>query len=160
MDMNTDTKEPSCGLLMYRMRPSMELFLVHPGGPFWAKKDTGVWGIPKGIHDGGEDYFGTACREFTEETGLLPTGPYLDLGTVPRKGRPPIYAWAFETNLAGQPEIASNLVPIVWPPKSGATKTVPEIDRGEFFTVEVARRKIHDVQQPFIDRLLEAVTTG
>jgi predicted NUDIX family NTP pyrophosphohydrolase len=143
----------SAGLLMYR-KPGgvLEVFLVHPGGPFWTRKDEGAWSIPKGLIEEGEDKLEAAKREFVEETSILPTGPFVCLGEVRQKSGKRLYAWAFE-KASDLPRIKSNTFTLEWPPNSGQMREFPEIDKGEFFSVPAARRKINQRQADFLDRL-------
>lgn len=145
----------SAGLLMYRRSGgALEVFLAHPGGPFFAKKDAGVWSIPKGEIEEGDDALETARREFREETGIPPGAELLPLGTVRQKGGKLVHAWAFAGDVEqGQP-CASNTFTIEWPPGSGRRCEFPEIDRVAFFDLETARRKINPAQAAFIDRLV------
>jgi predicted NUDIX family NTP pyrophosphohydrolase len=146
----------SAGLLIYRARAGRtEVLLVHPGGPFWAKRDLGAWSIPKGEIDPDEEPIRAALREFAEETGGdPPTGPVIDLGEVRQKAGKLVLAFAAEGDL--DPDtIRSNLVEIAWPPRSGRTLTVPEIDRAGWFSLAVAREKILAAQVPFLDRLAD-----
>ncbi len=146
----------SAGLLMFRRKEkALELFLVHPGGPFFRKKDEGSWSIPKGLLDGDEEPLAAARREFTEETGVsTPDEGYLALGEVQQKSGKIVRAWAFEGDC--DPEsIKSNTFDLEWPPKSGKVQAFPEIDRAEFFTPEAARRKLNAAQVAFIERLEE-----
>ncbi len=144
----------SAGLLMYR-RPveGLELFLVHPGGPFFQKKDEGFWGLPKGLLDQGEDPLAAARREFTEETGVpTPDEGYLTLGEVQQKSGKVVLAWAFEGDC--DPEaIESNPFEMEWPPRSGKVQAFPEVDRAAFFSPEEARRKLNSAQAEFVERL-------
>ena len=143
----------SAGLVMYRIQNSqLEVLLVHPGGPFWAKKDQGAWSIPKGEVFRAEDEFTAAKREFQEETGIEPRGDFIALGSVKHKGGKIVDAWAFEGN-CDPSSIRSNTFTIEWPPRSGKKQEFPEIDRGEFFSVEQARAKMHEAEFDFIDRL-------
>ena len=146
----------SAGLLLYRTRAGgTEVLLVHPGGPFWAKRDLGAWSIPKGEIDPDEEPIRAALREFAEETGAEPPpGPVIDLGEVRQKGGKLVLAFAAEGEL--DPEmLRSNLVEIAWPPRSGRTLTVPEIDRAGWFSLAEAREKILAAQVPFLDRLAD-----
>jgi predicted NUDIX family NTP pyrophosphohydrolase len=149
----------SAGMLVFRFSQkgsdAIEVLLVHPGGPFWAKKDAGAWSIPKGlVEDGDEDHAGTAAREFSEETGFAcPEGEKLDLGEVKMKSGKLIHAWAVEGEVDPS-KLKSNLFSMEWPPKSGKTQEFPEIDRGQYFSPEEARLKLHPSQVPFMDRLL------
>lgn len=146
----------SAGLLVYRgAGASLEVLLVHPGGPFWAKKDDGAWFIPKGEIEPSEDPLQAARREFREELGIdPPSGEPLPLGTVKNKGGKLIHAWA----LAGSLELAgfqSNTFPLEWPPRSGKLQQFPEVDRASYFGVDEATRKMHVAEQPLMVRLLE-----
>jgi predicted NUDIX family NTP pyrophosphohydrolase len=137
--------------------PALELLLVHPGGPFWAKKDEGAWSIPKGEYDEGEDPLAVAIREFTEELGSRPlAGPtrVSKLGEITQPSRKIVTAYA----LAGDfdpARLTSNQFDMEWPPNSGKLQSFPEVDRAAWFTPAEARTKIHPGQAPFIDRLLE-----
>ncbi|HEX8829683.1 MAG TPA: NUDIX domain-containing protein [Longimicrobium sp.] len=145
----------SAGLLMYRRRPGgVEVFLVHPGGPFWAKKDAGAWSIPKGEFVAGEDPFGAARREFAEETGIVPGGEFVELGVVKQAGGKIVTAWAFEGD-CDPAAIRSNTFMMEWPPRSGRQKEFPEVDRAEWFGLETAAEKILKGQLPFLRRLAE-----
>jgi predicted NUDIX family NTP pyrophosphohydrolase len=140
---------------MYRdVDKRLEILLVHPGGPYWQRKDNGAWTIPRGEVEPGEDYLTAAIREFREETGWEPTGPYLALGEVrPRSGKT-IHAWAFPGSY-DPVSIRSNLFEIEWPPKSGRRQQFPEIDRAGFFTAAEAQNKIIASELPFLSRLAE-----
>jgi len=143
----------SAGLLMYRKPGSiLEVFLVHPGGPFWAKKDEGAWSIPKGLIDEGEDRLEAAKREFLEETSIRPAEPFIYLGEIKQKSGKRVHAWAFAGN-CDLSQMNSNTFTLEWPPKSGQMKEFPEIDKGEFFSVPDARRKITPSQADFLVRL-------
>lgn len=146
----------SAGLLMFRRKEkALELFLVHPGGPFFRKKDEGNWSIPKGLLDGDEEPLAAARREFTEETGFpTPAEGYLSLGEVQQKSGKLVRAWAFEGDY-DPGAMKSNTFDLEWPPKSGKVQAFPEIDRAEFFTPEEARRKLNPAQVAFIERLEE-----
>jgi predicted NUDIX family NTP pyrophosphohydrolase len=142
----------SAGLLMFRLTPGLEVLLVHLGGPFWAKKDAGAWFVPKGEIEAGEDTLEAATREFQEETGFVPHGPFLPLGTVKNKSGKTITAWAFRGD--GDPsKIRSNTFQLEWPPRSGKMAEFPEIDRGAFFGVAEAREKIHAAEAGFLEAL-------
>jgi predicted NUDIX family NTP pyrophosphohydrolase len=145
----------SAGLLMYRRTASgLEVFLAHPGGPFFAKKDGGAWTLPKGEPAPGEALLACALREFSEETGMEPgEHDYLPLGEVRQAGGKTVYAWAFEGDW-GQRELKCNLVELEWPPRSGKKRSFPEIDRAEFFSLEAARTKLNAAQVVFLDRLV------
>jgi predicted NUDIX family NTP pyrophosphohydrolase len=143
----------SAGILMYRHgEAGVVVLLVHPGGPFWRNRDLGAWSIPKGELSEGEDPETTARREFAEELGIEATGPLQPLGEVRQSGKKRVQAYALEGDL-DVARIRSNDVTIEWPPRSGRTIQFPEIDRAAWFTVPVARQKIHVGQRPFLDRL-------
>jgi len=135
----------------------VRVFLVHPGGPYNAKKDEGVWGIPKGLREGNEDMLTCARREFSEETGF-PTPDnyeYIPLGNIIKNnGTKVVHAWAFEKQ-GVLPPFTSNTFQMEWPPKSGKLQDFPEADRGEFFELTVAKHKINSAELPFLDRLGE-----
>lgn len=143
----------SAGILMFRRTAAgPEVLLVHPGGPFWAKKDLGAWSIPKGECEGAEDPRATAVREFEEELGTALRAPLIPLTPVRQKGGKRVTAWAVEGDLdtAG---IQSNGFEMEWPPKSGQFRTFPEIDRAEWFGLDTAARKINPAQAAFLDEL-------
>jgi predicted NUDIX family NTP pyrophosphohydrolase len=145
--------QTSAGLLMYRWSDGvLEVFLVHPGGPFWAKKDEGAWSIPKGLVGEDEDKLEAAKREFAEETSFLPSGPWIDLGEIRQKSGKNVYGWAFEGN-CNSARVKSNTFTLEWPPKSGQMKQFPEIDKGAFFSLPDALRKINQNQAEFLKRL-------
>ena len=143
----------SAGLLMYRMKGrELELFLVHPGGPFWAKKDLGSWSIPKGEYADEEDPLEVARREFLEETGFEAQGEFRELTRIRQPGGKWVRAWAFEGDCdAGA--VTSNTFVMQWPPKSGKTAEFPEVDRAGWFSVDLSRRKILKGQLALIDEL-------
>ncbi len=141
--------ELSAGLLAFRRRNALEVLLAHPGGPFWAKKDDGIWTIPKGLAEPGADLLATAQREFTEETNLSAAGDYLPLTPVKQKSGKVVYAWAFEADFE-LAAFASNSFEMEWPPKSGRQQRFPEIDRIAYFTLPVAMVKILTYQRPFL----------
>ena len=143
----------SAGLMMYRLcRGQLQVLLAHPGGPFFKNKDVGVWSIPKGEVEPGEDMLDTARREFQEETRIVPSGPYIALTPVKQKGGKVVHAWAFEGD-CDPAAIVSNTFKIEWPPRSGQWKQFPEIDRAEFFDSKTARTKINAAQIPLIEEL-------
>jgi predicted NUDIX family NTP pyrophosphohydrolase len=143
----------SAGLLMYRFRDgNPEVFLVHMGGPYWAKKDLGAWSIPKGEYESGEDPFEAAKREFLEETGFAAIGEFFRLKDVKQPSGKLISAWAFEGDCDAK-EIRSNTFSMEWPPRSGQFQEVAEIDRAEWFDPDTAREKILKGQRPFIEEL-------
>ncbi len=150
----------SAGLLMFQRRNNkFEVLLVHPGGPFFARKDDGAWTIPKGEAAPGEDLLTRAQIEFEEELGFRPECflGWIELGSVKQKGGKTVHAWAFEGDLPESFELKSNLFEIEWPPRSGKRKKIPEIDRAEFFVEEIARQKINPAQMPFLERLRAAM---
>src|SRR3984893_17624342 len=143
----------SAGLLMYRFHDGfVQVLLAHPGGPFFKKKDDGAWTIPKGEPDPGEDLLLAAQREFKEETGLVPRGPFIPLKSIKQKGGKTVHAWAFEGDCDPK-AIESNPFTLEWPPHSGIQREFPEIDRAEFFDLEEARKKIKGGQDALIDEL-------
>jgi predicted NUDIX family NTP pyrophosphohydrolase len=146
----------SAGILLYRLGPGgPEVLLVHPGGPFWARRDAGAWSIPKGEHDDGEDPQATALREFEEETGTaLPPGELTELGSVRQKNGKVVSAWAAEGDLDPD-SVESNTFTMEWPPRSGRTAEFPEVDRAAWFGADAAREKLVAAQAEFVDRLLE-----
>lgn len=148
----------SAGLLMYRKNPeALEVFLVHPGGPFFAKKDLGAWSIPKGLVDPEEDVQTAARREFEEEVGLPVDGPLIPLGKVVQKGGKQVVAWAFAGDAPEGFEPSSNTFEIEWPPRSRRRQRFPEVDQARFFTLDEARRKLLPAQLPLLDRLVETL---
>ena len=142
-----------------RVARGLELLLVHPGGPFWKKRDAGAWSIPKGEYAPGEDPLAVAVREFEEETGVRPTGEFRSLGDLVQKGGKIVGAWAVEGDL-DPAAIRSNTFEIEWPPKSGRKATFPEVDRAGWFSPEEAREKILPSQSPFIARLEERMANS
>jgi predicted NUDIX family NTP pyrophosphohydrolase len=146
----------SAGLLMYRIEDDgVEVLLAHPGGPFFRNKDEGAWSIPKGEPDGDEDLLLTAQREFEEETGITPTGPFMPLKPIKQKGGKIVHAWAFKGDCDPK-TVRSNTFVMEWPPKSGRQAEFPEIDRAEFFDLKTARTKIKAGQEALLEEL-EAV---
>ena len=143
----------SAGLLMYRRRNRrLEVFLVHPGGPFWAKKDLGAWSVCKGEYGEGEPPLEAAIREFHEETGFTARGDFLELGAVQQSGGKVVSAWAFEGD-CDPSDLVSNRCQLEWPPRSGRLIEIPEVDRGGWFSISEARERILKSQTPFLDRL-------
>lgn len=143
----------SAGLLLYRVRNrSIEVLLVHPGGPFWAKRDEGAWSIPKGEYDDDEDPLAAAIRETEEEIGLRITGTDFELPAVKLKSGKIIHAWACQHDFDIS-TLTSNSFEMEWPPKSGKLKKFPEVDRAEWFSTEIAMQKINEGQQPFLIEL-------
>lgn len=141
---------------MYRRRQGqLEVFLVHPGGPFWAKKDLGAWSIPKGEHPETEDPLQAAIREFQEETGFTAAGDFRDhflpLGELRQSGGKVVSAWAF-TGDCDPVDLMSNRCQVEWPPRSGRSIEIPEVDRADWFSLSSARERILKGQMPFLDR--------
>jgi predicted NUDIX family NTP pyrophosphohydrolase len=149
----------SAGILLYRTAgDAPEVLLVHPGGPFWARKDAGAWSIPKGEYGDDEDPRACALREFEEETGrALPPAELIDLGNVKQKGGKVVTAWAAEGDLDAE-SVRSNTFTMEWPPRSGRTAEFPEIDRAGWFGIDAAREKLVPAQAELLDRLLERVS--
>lgn len=147
----------SAGILLYRFNEgNLQVMLVHPGGPFWAKKDDGAWSIPKGIYEEGENPLAAAKREFQEETGQEVDGDFIDLGELKQPSRKIVQAWALEHDFDTS-KIISNTFSLEWPPKSGAVREYPEVDRGRWFNIQKAREKILKGQLEFLDRLVEKI---
>lgn len=145
---------------MYRRRDrGLEVFLVHPGGPLWAKKDLESWSIPKGEYGDDEAALAAAKREFEEETGFTATDSFVELGDVKVPNGKIIVAWAFEGD-CDPSRLKSNTFWMEWPPRSGRRIEVPEVDRGDWFTIDAARERILKGQKPFLDRLFEKVGVG
>ena len=144
----------SAGLLLFRRNDIIEVLLAHPGGPFFARKDDGVWTIPKGEVQSGEDLLTRAQIEFEEELGVKSPGNYIPLGSIKQKGGKTVHAWAVEGDLPEPFELKSNLFEMEYPPRSGQLKQFTEIDRAQFFSEQIARRKINPAQVAFLDRLL------
>ncbi|HEY4216500.1 MAG TPA: NUDIX domain-containing protein [Gemmatimonadaceae bacterium] len=152
------TKRPSLssGLLLFRRTPrGIELFLAHPGGPFWARRDAAAWTIPKGLVDDGEDLLDAARREFHEETGIVAQGPFISLGSVKQKSGKTVHAWAWEGD-ADARTVTSNETSAEWPRGSGNWISFPEVDRCGWFDLDTARVKLNAAQSAFVDRLLAA----
>lgn len=143
--------------MLYRLGSSgaLEVFLVHPGGPFWARKDRGAWSIPKGEVDDGEDLLAAARREFAEETGFALAGEAVALGCVRQRSGKLVYAWAIRGD-ADPAQLRSNPFELEWPPRSGVMRSFPEVDRAALFDLAEARRRILPAQAEFLDRLAAA----
>jgi predicted NUDIX family NTP pyrophosphohydrolase len=147
----------SAGLLLFRKAPSgFEVFLAHPSGPFWQARDAGAWTIPKGMINPGEMPLDAARREFQEETGVVPSGPFHSLGTVKQKGGKVVHAWAWEGD-ADPDAVSSNTTTMEWPRGSGRFLTFPEVDRCAWFALPEAREKINPAQGELLDRLIRMV---
>lgn len=148
----------SAGLLLYkRVGDELQVLLVHPGGPYWARKDAGAWSIPKGEYTDGEQPRAAALREFAEETGQAPPdGELLDLGVVKQRAGKEVMAWAVEGDF-DVTKLVSNTFELAWPPRSGRMQAFPEVDRAAWFDEQTAREKINVAQATFLDRLAEAL---
>ena len=147
----------SAGILLFRRSEGgPEVLLVHPGGPFWARRDEGAWTIPKGLVEAGESPEQAAVRELGEETGWAFEGPRLPLGTIRQKAGKVVHAWAIEADV-DPTTLVSNTIEITWPPRSGRQMTIPEVDRAAWFDLGTARAKINPAQEALLDRLVEAV---
>jgi predicted NUDIX family NTP pyrophosphohydrolase len=148
----------SAGILLHRRGASgTEVLLVHPGGPFFARRDAGAWSIPKGLYEDGEEPLACARREFAEELGSqCPEGPAIELGEIRQRNGKRVTAWAIEGDLDAT-AVVSNSFEIEWPPRSGRMQEFPEVDRAAWFTLEAAREKLIAAQTPFLDRLAAAL---
>jgi predicted NUDIX family NTP pyrophosphohydrolase len=141
------------GLLLFRgTEDAYEVFLVHPGGPYWSKKDEGTWTLPKGEYEDGEDALAAAQREFQEETGFIAGAPFLELGSVHQKSGKVVLAWAFEGD-CDPAELVSNTCEVEWPPRSKRRIVIPEVDRGAWFSPTGAAISIREEQRPLLLRL-------
>ncbi len=150
----------SAGVLLYRIRAgTVEVFLVHPGGPYWQNKDAGAWSIPKGELEEDADPLTTAQREFLEETGSTVTGPLVPLTPLRQPGGKLVHAWAVNGDVDAS-SIASNTFRMEWPPRSGRMQEFPEIDRGAWFTIAAAKERILAGQRGFLDQLAQQVDAG
>jgi predicted NUDIX family NTP pyrophosphohydrolase len=145
-------------MLLYRRQAGvLQVFIAHPGGPFWARRDEGAWTIPKGIVNEGEDLLDAARREFREETSIEPRAPFLPLGSIRQRAGKTVHAWAWEGD-ADATTIVSNTTQSEWPRGSGKWVTYPEVDRCGWFDVETARVKMNAAQSEFLDRLIVAIS--
>lgn len=152
-------RKQSAGLLLFRRRAgALEVLLVHPGGPFWARKDDGAWTVPKGEVDEHEDVLAAARREVEEETGARPSGPFIALAPLHQSGGKIVHVWAVESEF-DPASLRSNLFEIEWPPKSGTRRSFPEVDRAEWFDLATASRKILASQAPVLAHLVKQLTT-
>lgn len=151
----------SSGILVYRVKSGgLEIFLVHPGGPFFSKKESGSWSIPKGEVEPDEEPFPRAIKELFEETGLLVNGKFINLGSIKQKGGKEVIAWAVEYNNDFVFDNSRSSFEIEWPPRTGKKQKFPEVDRGEFFSPDTARIKINPAQTELIDRLETYLKNG
>lgn len=153
------SREISAGLLVYRRKPGLQVLLAHPGGPYWNRKDLGVWTIPKGLVEGGDDLLSTAKREFAEETGIAVAGDFFPLAPVRRTSGKVVHAFALEAD----PDLdafKSNEFELEWPPKSGRTQRFPEVDRIAWFDPPEAEKKMLGYQLPLLRELMNRVTGG
>ncbi len=147
----------SAGILAFKfLNNELQVFLVHPGGPFWAKKDAGAWSIPKGEYDSNEDVLAAAKREFVEETGQTIDGNFIKLKPQKLKSGKIIHAFAVEADV-DETNIKSNYFPLEWPPRSGKIIQIPEVDKGGWFGIQAAKEKINPGQINFIDELSEII---
>jgi predicted NUDIX family NTP pyrophosphohydrolase len=151
----------SAGILLYRLRPGgPEVLLVHPGGPFWARKDLGAWSIPKGEVGPGEDPLAGALRELAEETGsVLELGELIELGEVRQRAGKRVQAWAAEGDLDAD-AVRSNTFELEWPPRSGRMREFPEVDRAAWFGLEEAAERLLPAQVPLLERLRDSLAPG
>jgi predicted NUDIX family NTP pyrophosphohydrolase len=149
-------KKTSAAILLYRRRPDLEVFLVHPGGPYWAKRDLGAWSLPKGELEEGEDPLAAAIREFGEETGFPIAGKLVPLQPLRQPSGKTILTWAVEGD-CDPTELRSNLFSMEWPPKSGQQQEFPEVDRAGWFLLAEARARILQGQAAFLDELARLV---
>ena len=153
-------KKLSAGILLFRHGESeLEVFLVHPGGPFWAKKDAGAWSIPKGEYTDTKDALTTAKREFKEETGVGVDGKFLSLGTLKQPSGKVVTAWALEQDLDPS-ALKSNTFALEWPPRSGRIRNFPEVDRGGWFSLPAAQDKMLKGQLEFLKRLADYLSAN
>jgi predicted NUDIX family NTP pyrophosphohydrolase len=145
----------SAGIILYRfIDGKLQVMLVHPGGPHWAKREDGAWSIPKGIYEKDEDPLAAAKREFREETGHEVDGVFIDLGEIKQPSRKIVHAWALKHNFDTS-KIVSNLFSIEWPPRSGKIQQFSEVDRAQWFEVQEAKKKILKGQRPFLEKLMQ-----
>jgi len=149
----------SAGLLLYRTRDGLEVFIAHPGGPLFSNKDDGHWTIPKGEVELGEDLLATAIREFEEEIGFAvdPSSEFIPLGTIQQKGGKIVHAWAVEGDIDEAHPLRSNTFTMEWPPGSDTMRDFPEVDRAQFSSIAAAKTKLKPTQLPLLERLEQAV---
>lgn len=147
----------SAGILLYRYEnDTLQVLLVHPGGPFWVNKDLGAWSIPKGLLEKDEAPLDTAKREFEEETGFQVDGDFIELGKLKQPSGKIVHAWALEGDIDAS-QIVSNTFTLEWPRNSGRMQEYPEVEKGEWFDLETARKKIHKGQVRFLDKLIASL---
>jgi len=157
MPVRASSKIQSAGLLLFRQRDKkVQVLLAHPGGPFWSRKDQGVWTIPKGLIGPSESLLSAAQREFAEETGYRPGGEAIPLGSAKQPGGKAVHVWAIEEDW-DPADLQSNTFEMEWPPRSGRRQSFPELDRASWFGIAEARLKILKGQAVFLDRLLEPI---
>jgi len=149
-------KKFTAGLLMFRRCGGLEVLLIHPGGPFWAKKDIGAWSLPKGEIEENEEPLAAARREFAEETGFAADGEFIPLKAIRQSGGKVVQAWAVEGD-CDPARLQSNLFSMEWPPKSGTLRQFPEADRAAWFAIPEARKRILPAQKDFLEQLTEIV---
>ena len=150
----------SAGLLLHRVRDgTLEIFLVHPGGPLWRNKDAGAWSIPKGEFAEGEDAVAAAVREFEEETGTRVDGPFVALAPIRQRGGKIVLAWAVERDMPLE-GLTSNDFTMEWPPRSGRMHSFPEVDRYAWFPLDEARTRINEAQRALLDELAARLASG
>ena len=150
----------SAGIILFKQSADqIEVFLVHPGGPYWQDRDEGAWSIAKGLIEDGENALQAARREFEEETGFIVDGKFIDLGAAKVHSKKIVHAWALEQDVDAS-QLRSNNFELEWPKGSGILRDYPEVDRGAWFDIQTARVKIHKGQEIFIDRLLEKLLPG
>lgn len=148
----------SAGIVVYRRgRNGLEFLLVHPGGPYWERREHGAWSVPKGEYEAGEDAFGVACRELEEETGMRPAGDFIPLSPVRQRGGKVVTAWAVEGDFDPR-RLRSNTFTMEWPPGSGRLREFPEVDRAGWFTLEEAERKVNPAHMPLLEELSDRLS--
>jgi predicted NUDIX family NTP pyrophosphohydrolase len=149
----------SAGILLYRFLDGrLQVMLVHPGGPYWARRDAGAWTIPKGVNEAGEDLLDTAMRELREETGIETAGPFIDLGEIRQPSGKIVHVWAVAQDV-DVTQLVSNTFSLEWPRNSGIIRDYPEVDRGQWFGTGLARQKILPGQAGFLERLVRALSS-
>ena len=147
----------SAGILLFKLDKNLQVFLVHPGGPFWKNKDAGAWSIPKGEFAEDEKPLDAAIREFEEETAIKLSGDFIELKPIKQKAGKIVYAWAVNGDIDPSGMICNTTVQMEWPPKTGKQISFPEVDKGEWFTTDVVKEKINSSQAALIDELIEKI---